>query len=99
MYGLPAAGILANKLLKLRLAKEGYLELPHTPGLWKHVSRPISFTLVVDGFGIKYVGKEHADHLLAVLTDHYKIENDWEGNYIAVLNCDGITRGDGLTHP
>ena len=33
MYGLPAAGILANKLLKSRLAKKGDFELPHTPGL------------------------------------------------------------------
>ena len=53
MYGLPAAGILANKLLKSRLAKKWYFELPHTPGPRKHVSPPISFTLVVDGFGIK----------------------------------------------
>ena len=79
MYGLPAAGILANKLLKSRLAKKGYFELPHTPGLWKHISRPISFTIVVDNFGINYEGREHANHLLAALTDHYKIENDWEG--------------------
>ena len=76
MYGLPAAGILANKLLKSRMAKKGYFELPHTPGLSKHVSRPISLTLVVDDFGIKYVGKEHADHPLSGLTDYYKIEND-----------------------
>ncbi|KAL7477007.1 hypothetical protein ACHAW6_002827 [Cyclotella cf. meneghiniana] len=61
MYGLPQAGILANRLLKQRLAKHGYYEVAHTPGLWKHISRPISFTLVVDDFGIKYVGKEHAD--------------------------------------
>ena len=32
-----------------------------------------------DDFGIKYEGKEQANHLLAALTDHYKIENDWEG--------------------
>ena len=70
MYGLLAAEILANKLLKSRLAKKGYFELPHTPGLWKHVSRPISCTLVVDDFGIQYEGKEHADHLLLALTDH-----------------------------
>jgi hypothetical protein len=31
------------------------LEHRSTPGLWTHVSRPISFTLVVDNFGIKYV--------------------------------------------
>ena len=33
MYGFPQAGILANKLLKKHLAKKGYYELPHTPGL------------------------------------------------------------------
>ncbi len=33
MYGLPQAGILANKLLKKRLAKHGYFKQPHTPGL------------------------------------------------------------------
>jgi hypothetical protein len=41
MYGLPQAGILANKLLKKRLARHGYHKQPHTPGLWKHDSRPI----------------------------------------------------------
>ena len=76
MYGLPVAGILANKLLKSRLTKKGYFELPHTPGLWKHVTRPISFTLVVDDLDIKYEGKEHANHLLSALTNHYKIKSD-----------------------
>ena len=76
MYSLPAAGIIANKLLKARLAKKGYFKLPHTPGLWKHVSRPIAFTLVVDDFGVKYEGREHVEHLLAALEDNYTIEND-----------------------
>ncbi len=30
--------------------------MPHTPGLWRHVSRPIAFTLFVDNFGIQYKG-------------------------------------------
>ena len=33
MYGLPQAGIRANKLLKRRLARHNYFEQPHTPGL------------------------------------------------------------------
>ena len=41
MYGPPQAGILANKLLKERLARHGYFEQPHTLGLWKHVSHPV----------------------------------------------------------
>jgi hypothetical protein len=38
VYGLPQAGILANKLLKVRLAPAGYCEVSHTPGLWKHIT-------------------------------------------------------------
>jgi hypothetical protein len=33
MYGLPQAGILASKLLKLHLAHHGYFKQPHMPGL------------------------------------------------------------------
>eukprot|EP00804_Cyclotella_cryptica_P002895 CCRYP_009401-RA/>CCRYP_009401-RA protein AED:0.38 eAED:0.38 QI:0/0/0/1/0/0/2/0/237 len=66
-YGLPQAGILANKLLKKRLATDGYFELPHTPGLFKHISCPVQFSLVVDKFGIKYIGKEHLDHLITAI--------------------------------
>jgi hypothetical protein len=71
MYGLPQAGILANKLLEQQLNEHGYRQSPTTPGLWKHEKRPISFTLCVDDFGVKYVGQEHAEHLLKVLTQHY----------------------------
>ncbi len=35
------------------------------------------FTLVVDDFGVKYVGKEHADHLVASLKMKYKLVEDW----------------------
>ena len=42
--------------------------------------RPISFTLVVDNFGIGYVGRDHADHLMSALEIYYKnITTDWEG--------------------
>jgi hypothetical protein len=33
VYGLPQAGVLANKLLKECLARHRYFEQPHTPGL------------------------------------------------------------------
>ena len=55
IYGLPQAGILANKLLRQRLRPAGYYEVAHTPGLWKHITCPLQFTLTVDDFGIKYV--------------------------------------------
>ena len=88
MYGLPQAGKLANKLLTERLAKHGYYEVVHTPGLWKHISRPIQFTLVVDDFGIKYEKKADAEHLLNALKKHYTIDIDWEGKLYCGITLD-----------
>ena len=80
MYGLPQAGLLANQQLRKNLLPHGYVPCKHTPGLWKHLWRPLKFTLVVDDFGVMYEGKEHVDHLLATLHKYYpKITTDWEG--------------------
>ena len=43
--------------------KPQVLPSKHTPGLWRHVWRPISFILVVNDIGSRYLGPEHADHL------------------------------------
>ena len=72
MYGLPQAGLIAQQLLEKRLNNDGYYQDKYVPGLWHHEWRPIKFTLVVDDFGVKYVGKEHAEHLLGVIQKHYK---------------------------
>ena len=72
MYGLPQAGIIAQQLLKEQLEKNGYRQSKVTPGLWAHDTLPISFTLVVDSFGVKYVGEEHAQHLLNTVRKFYK---------------------------
>jgi hypothetical protein len=53
MYGLKQAGLLANQLLQTRLAPFGYYPARHTPGLWLHKTRPITFTLCVDDFAVK----------------------------------------------
>jgi hypothetical protein len=80
MYGLPQAGLLANKWLASRLANYGYFQTKHTPGLWKHSWRPIQFFLVVDNFGVQYENKAHAHHLLDALNNHYEaVSEDWEG--------------------
>ena len=57
MYGHPAAGIMAQRLLEKRLNEDGYFQSKITPGYWKHNTRPIAFTLCVDDFGVKYVGE------------------------------------------
>jgi hypothetical protein len=79
IYGLPQAGKLANDLLRKRLATCGYFECTHTPGLWKHIWRPVTFTLVVDDFGVKFVGIEQLKHLIASLKKFYEIELDVTG--------------------
>eukprot|EP00804_Cyclotella_cryptica_P023574 CCRYP_011918-RA/>CCRYP_011918-RA protein AED:0.46 eAED:0.46 QI:0/-1/0/1/-1/1/1/0/214 len=79
MYGLPQAGILANKLLAKRLATAGYYQCQYTPGLWHNVWRPITFYLVVDDFGIKTIRLKHAKHLQTELEKHYECSMDWKG--------------------
>ena len=88
MYGLPQAGLLAQKLLEQRLNAHGYQQSNNTPGFWTHKWRPICFSLVVDDFGVKYVGKEHAEHLCKILKQNYEIEEDWEGKKYLGLTFD-----------
>lgn len=85
-YGLPQSGKIANDLLRKRLNAAGYHETSTTPGLWRHTWRPIQFVLIVDDFGVEYVGKQHADHLLSVLNKFYKMSEDWEGKKIAGID-------------
>ena len=62
-----------------------YRQSKLVPGLWKHDWRPIQFTLVVNDFGVKYVSKEHALRLKAILKRDYKVTNNWTGTrYIGI---------------
>ena len=56
--------------------EEGIFWAPVHPQPVEACTQTISFTIVVDDFGIKYKGKEHANHLMTALTHHYKIENN-----------------------
>jgi hypothetical protein len=79
MYGLPQVGIIVQELLADCLKQHGYTQSKTTPGLWSHKTRPIQFSLVVNNFGVKYVGKENALHLLNTIQKHYKCSCDWDG--------------------
>ena len=37
---------------------------------------------------MKYVGKEHADHLVAALKEDYEVETDWEGTKYCGITID-----------
>jgi hypothetical protein len=77
MYSLKQVGLLANQLLETRLAPFRYYPAHHTPGLWLHKTRPISFALVADDFAVKYVCKQHAEHLRNGLLQTNELITDW----------------------
>ena len=58
-------------MLKNRLAKEHESSILHLNRL-----------LVVEGFGINYVGGEHQDHLLSILNNYYEMERDYNGELV-----------------
>jgi hypothetical protein len=71
MYGLPQVGIIAQELLAKRLKEHGYNQSKTTPGLWTHEWHPITFSFVVNNFGVKYIREEHARHLLQMAQKYY----------------------------
>ena len=79
IYGLKQSGKLANNLLHERLEAHGYYKCETTPGLWRHKWPPTTFVLIVDNFGVEYVGKQHAEHRLTTLQEHYTVTTDWTG--------------------
>ena len=79
MPGLKQAGKIANDRLMKHLDKYGYRPCPITPALWKHETNGVTFALVVDDFGVKYVGQENFDHLINALNDLYTITVDHDG--------------------
>jgi hypothetical protein len=96
VYGLPQAGILANKYLEKRLNEYGYFQSDFTNRLWAHKSRPIQFALCVDDFGVKYMNNEDVEHLKAALTatnpetgkPMFEITVDKEGKQFCGLHMD-----------
>ena len=85
MYGLSASGYIANQDLQKHLAKYKYYPTKRTLGLWKHQTKLISFTLVVDDFKIKYTNKDDINHLFKAIKDKYLFKIDWTGaKYIRI---------------
>ena len=86
--GYPRQEKIANDKLKLHLAKFGYEPAPITPGLWRHQTRPLQFSLVVDDFGIKYERQEDITHILNTLKMIYKISEEWDRKLYCGLNLE-----------
>ena len=88
MYGLKQASVLAYNNLVKNLKDHVYAPIPHTVGLWRHNSRPLTFCLCVDDFGIKYENKADVDHLLAALRQFYSISTDWSVQHFCGFHLD-----------
>ena len=88
MYGLSQSGRIANVDLRKHLAKYNYYPTKRTPGQWQYQTRPISFTLVVDDFGIKYTNEDDINHLFKAIKEKYPLKIDWTGAKYVGINLD-----------
>jgi hypothetical protein len=48
--------------------------------------RPIAFSLILDNFTVKYMGKQHTDHLINALLHNYQVTIDWEANVYSCMS-------------
>ena len=88
MYGLPQAGKIANDKLKLHPAKFRYDPALITPGLLRHQTQTLQFSMVLYDFGIKYERQEEIKHLLNALKTIYNISEDWDGKLYRGVNLE-----------
>ena len=88
MYGLPQADSLSHDLLEKCLKEAGYYQSPIVLGFWKHTTRPIQFTLVVNNFRVKYTSHNDANHLIDTLKKHYDVSVDDTGHEYVKINLD-----------
>lgn len=85
MYGLPQAGYIAQQDLGTLLRANGFYECPRTPQVFRHETRNLTMSIVVDDFGVLYLKKEDVDWLLDVLRTKYELKVDWDGKlYIGI---------------
>lgn len=63
VYGLKESGKLANIQLQKVLSLAGYRPCALTQGLYKHDTRAIVFSFVVDDFDVRYTNNANAEHL------------------------------------
>ena len=73
--------VTSQQLARRKFPKEMIITL-----LDEDVGRPNCFSLCVDDFGVKYVSKHHAEHLMSVLRESYKISHDWKGRKYSGLD-------------
>ena len=68
--------------------KIGYVPVGFTDGLFVHKTRNISFTLVVDDFGIKYHRQEDVEHLIKAMREKYTFKVDYQAKQYIGIHLD-----------
>ena len=81
MPGPKNSGRITNDRLQIHLAKFGYAPVARTPYLWKHATKDINFSLVVNYLGVKQVRKGNSDYLIQALKKLYTISINWTGAF------------------
>ena len=79
MYGLKDTGLTNMK-------PHCHAYMPFTAGMWQYSSRPT--TLCVDDFGVKYLSKADALHLINAVKTNYSNTVDWTGSLYCGINLD-----------
>ena len=87
MHGLKQAAILACKQLVSPLKVHGYVPVPTSNGLWKHISTPTLFAPCIDDFSVKYNSQANLQHLINAFKTYDEITVDLDGQ----IYC-GVTK-------
>ena len=66
-FGLKQSSKIAHDDLVQHLNKHEYVQAKNTDGLFVHGLCDISFTLVVNDFGIQYTNKDDVNHLISII--------------------------------
>ena len=61
------------------------------PGLWKHDTHPIQFTLVVINFGVKYTSNNNVNDLIALTCYHYVSVHNSGKEYVKTISTGTTT--------
>jgi hypothetical protein len=101
MYGLPQVGIIAQELLAKRLKEHGYTQSKTMPWLWTQEWRPITFSPIIDNFGVKYIEEEYVQHLLQMVQKKYTCLFGKEGERYCglTIKCDYVGKKVHLLMP
>ena len=79
MYGLKQAVKIAYDGLKQYLLPCGHVPTKHTPGLCRYTTSNLTFTLLIEDFGIKCAKFSQFQHLVHTLQQKHEITVDWAG--------------------